>query len=426
MSQRKSVNVMLWEKQLGAIIDDPTHPGRYLFQYADDYPVTLEPSPIQMPVGQKVYGFDLSRQTFQGLPGMISDSLPDRFGNALVDQYMSNRGIAPHQITTLDRLLYTGKRGMGALEYEPAEQVTKADSRHSLAMSDLVESARKAIAGNFSEVANELIQIGTSAGGARPKAVIGWNRKSGDIVAGQFDLPTGYEHWLLKFDGVGEDQDLGGSQGYGRIEYVYHQMAVDAGIEMSECTLLQEGARAHFMTRRFDRKGNDKLHLQSFCALAHQDFNLPYVTEYTRLMRVAQELNPGKRDVVEIFRRMVFNVLANNCDDHTKNFAFLMDRKGKWKLAPAYDVTHAHNPAADKWTKQHQMLVNGKAAIHRITRSDLLNVAKQFAIKGAKSIIQTMCQALSRWDSLALQSEVPKQQKWQIGDEINTNLERFS
>ena len=419
------VNVMLWGQHLGAIIPDEQRPGYYLFQYADDLPAYINPSPINMPVNQSVYSFSLDKNTYQGLPGMISDSLPDKFGNALVNQYMEGNGIAANQVTTLDRLLYIGKRGMGALEFEPSKTLEQKD-HYSLAMSDLVESARMAIQGNFSQVASDLIQIGSSAGGARPKAVVGWNRQNKDIIAGQFDLPLEYEHWLLKFDGVGEDQELGGGDGYGCIEYIYHLMAKDAGIQMSECRLFEENGRAHFMTKRFDRIGNEKIHMQSFCALAHQDFNQPYVTDYSSLLRTAQMLDLGKHEITQLYARMVFNVLSNNCDDHTKNFTFLMNTDGTWSLAPAFDVTHAHNPLPDKWTKQHQMSINGKFAIKDIYLEDLLAVAKKFSINNPSRIINTIKKSLLSWNSLAGEYNLSDKQRISINEEIQLNLMRIN
>lgn len=419
------VNVRLWGFHLGAIMADSQRPGHYLFQYADTVPAFINPSPINMPVNQTVYHFDLAKETYQNLPGMIADSLPDKFGNALVDQYMESKGIASNQVTTLDRLLYMGARGMGALEFEPAKNLEPRNN-DSLAMADLVASARRAIQGDFSQVASALIQIGTSAGGARPKAVIGWNRHDNDIIAGQFDLPPDYEHWLLKFDGVGEDQELGGSEGYGRIEYIYYLMAMDAGLEMSECRLLEENGRAHFMTQRFDRMGNEKIHMQSFCALAHADFNQPYVTDYALLLRTAQRLDLGKPEINQLYARMVFNVLANNCDDHTKNFAFLMNAKGDWSLAPAFDVTHAYNPLPDKWTKQHQMLINGKCAVQSIGLEDLLAVAQKFRINHPIKTINKIKQALLKWDDLALKYNLGDAQRRAIGKEIMLNLARIN
>ncbi len=419
----ESINVLLWGQLLGVVSINPDRPGNYLFQYADESQ-TVEPSPLLMPVSDTIYEFSLNRTTYQGLPGMIADSLPDKFGNSLVDQYMASKGVTKSDVTVLDRLAYMGKRAMGALEFEPVTYDID-EPLHPLAMSDLVESARKAIQGKFSEVGSDLIQVGSSAGGARPKAVIGMNRDTDDIVSGQFDLPEGYEHWLLKFDGVGEDSELGGSEGYGRIEYIYYLMAKEAGIKMSKCDLLEDGERAHFMTKRFDRIGNEKLHMQSFCAIAHQDFNQPYVTEYSTLMRVAQQLNLGKSDLNQIYKRMVFNVLSNNCDDHTKNFSFLMNREGEWSLASAYDVTHAHNPQPDKWTKQHQMLVNSKAAIEDIMLEDLLAVGKQFRIHKAPQYITKIIEALSEWDTLANKYGVPDGQKSSIGNELSSNMARM-
>ncbi|WXU00089.1 MAG: hypothetical protein Ctma_0800 [Catillopecten margaritatus gill symbiont] len=417
------VDVMLWGQHIGSIYEKPRSNGFYLFQYADGISTGINPAPIYMPVNNEVYDFDLSKKTFKGLPGMIADSLPDNFGNALVDQYMEKKGIDKDKITALDRLLYMGKRGMGALEFEPASAQEEV-SHYPLAMSDLVESARKAIQGKLSEVASNLIQIGSSAGGARPKAVIGWNRETKNIIAGQFELPEDYEHWLLKFDGVGEDKELGGGNGYGCIEYVYYLMAQEAGIQMSECKLLKDGDRTHFMTKRFDRVDGQKIHMQSFCALAHQDFNIPYVTDYSLLLRTAQRLDISKKSIAEIYKRMVFNVLSNNCDDHTKNFSFLMDKTGKWLLAPAFDVTHAYNPNGD-WTSKHQMLINGKAGINEIRREDLVGVARKFSINKPDKMIDEVKNALLNWDAFASKNGVSDKQRVKISKEINVNIKHF-
>ncbi len=418
------VEVYAWGKRIGALIESADRPGFYLFEYDLPNIRDREFSPLFMGVGTKqVFEFPaLATETFYGLPGMIADALPDRFGNALIDHYMEERqGLPRESITTLDRLLYTGKRAMGVLEFAPAMPVTPVED-HALAMSSLVEDARRAIRGEFREIAADLIQIGTSAGGARPKAVIGWNRETKDIVAGQFDVPEGYEHWLLKFDGVGEDRALGGAEGYGRIEYTYYEMAQEAKIDMSECDLLLENDRAHFMTKRFDRINNHKLHMQSFCAIDHRDFNIPYTVEYDSIFRIALILGVGYRGKEQLFRRMVFNVLTNNCDDHTKNFSFLMSEDGEWSLAPAYDVTHAHNPDSDKWTRQHQILINGKAKPEEISRQDLMAVAVRNSIKNPGVIIDEIAEAATLWGELSKANEVPLEQQQQISSEIEKQL----
>ena len=394
-----AVRVVMAGHTVGALAESQARPGIYTFAYDPSFRARgIELSPLMMPLfGPEVRSFpDLPGETFRGLPGLIADALPDRFGNMLVNAHLTKQGRSPSSITALERLLYTGRRAMGALEFEPALRIDQEGPANALALRELVESARRAIRGELADVAPNLIQVGTSAGGARAKAVIGFNPATEEIVSGQFEVPSGFEHWLLKFDGVNEEGELGPSGMYGRIEYAYWLLAQAAGIEMSECRLLIEGERAHFMTRRFDREGNRKLHMQSLCALAHLDFNTPYVFDYEEYLRAILELRLGMVALEQGFRRMVFNVIAKNCDDHTKNLAFLMDPDtGAWRLAPAFDMTFAHNPAPDKWTKQHQMLVNGKA--HGITRMDLESVANKFSLKHGAEIIEQIEDAVAYW-----------------------------
>lgn len=403
MADVNAVRVVFQGATVGALAESRGRPGVYTFAYEPDFAARgIELSPLVMPLaGPSVRTFpELSRETFMGLPGLVADALPDRFGNLLINAHLSRQGRVASSITTLGRLLYTGHRAMGALEFEPAMPLETGDPPQALALRELVESARRAIRGQFGRVAPQLIQVGTSAGGARAKAVIGFNPTTTDIVSGQFDLPSGFEHWLLKFDGVNEEGQLGPSGYFGRIEYAYWVMAQAAGIAMTECRLLLEEKRAHFMTRRFDRVGNKKLHVQSLCALRHLDFNTPYVYDYEEYLRAILELGLGAPALEEGFRRMVFNVVAKNCDDHTKNLAFLMDpESGTWRLAPAFDMTFAHNPAPEKWTKQHQMLVNGKA--RNIERGDLLAVAKKFSIKSGADIVAAVEDAVAFWPTFA-------------------------
>ncbi len=393
------VRVRLWEQTVGAVAEAPTSRGVLEFQFAREFARSgLEIAPFHAPLHPtRVYRFpELDRLTFHGLPGFLADALPDAFGNALIDAYMTQRGIAPSTITTLQRLLYMGRRAMGALEFEPAiDAASESAVAVPLAMASLVESARAAIRGRIGDVAPEILSVGTSAGGARAKAVVGFRADTEELVAGQSDLPHGFEPWLLKFDGVGLDLDLGESHGYGRIEYAYHLMARDAGIEMASCRLLEEGGRAHFMTRRFDRDARGKCHLQTLCAMQHADFNRPGTYDYELLFRTMQALRLGKDALAEAFRRMTFNVVARNCDDHTKNVSFLMDRDGQWRLAPAYDLTFAHNPAPGKWTRRHQMLVAGKG--DGITIDDLLGVAKSFNLRGASRDVERVVEAIRKW-----------------------------
>lgn len=411
MSKANVVLVKLWGKLVGVVSESRNRPGVYSFQYDKKF-LSSSPELNLSPGLGSAFPFNpapksfpsLNPETFHGLPGLIADALPDKFGNALIDAYMVNLGIAPSDISTMQRLLYMGHRGMGALEFEPAMTSKEDKAAVPLAMSELVENARRALCGKIQDVGPDIIRIGSSAGGARAKAVVGFNPEGNDLVSGQFDLPAGYEHWLLKFDGVGEAGNFGSTNGFGRIEYAYHLMARAAGIDMMECRLLEEGGRAHFMTKRFDRVGNEKLHAQSLCALLHADFNVPYVHDYGLYFRTVQILRLGKLALGQSYRRMVFNVMSKNCDDHTKNLSFLMDKNGSWSLAPAYDLSYAHNPAEGKWTRQHQMLINGKA--RDITERDLLDVAHQFNINHANEIIDEVKEAVSQWGYFANQAGV--------------------
>ena len=402
------VEVRLWGQSVGAVAGLPGRPGYYRFQYANDFGRSgLDLSPLKMPLKSlATYSFPgLPQQTYHGLPGLLADSLPDRFGNALIDEYLVRTGTAAADITTLQRLVYVGRRAMGALEFEPAiGDVGHPTAAEPLAMSRLVEDARRALRGEFSKVAQSIIDVGSSAGGARAKAVIGWRPGDDGIVSGQLDVPDGYEHWLLKFDGVGDDGQLGATTGFGRIEYAHFEMARDVGIDMSECRLLEENGRAHFMTRRFDRDGNQKIHVHSLCGLAHMDFNMPYVHSYESFFRTVLAMNLGARAIEQAFLRCVFNVVTRNCDDHTKNIAFRMDATGAWSLAPAYDLCFAHNPAAGRWTRQHQMLVAGKG--EGITREDLAKVGDLFGVHRAREKIAKVTDVVSEWPTYAAKAGV--------------------
>jgi serine/threonine-protein kinase HipA len=408
LSEVRAVEVRLWDRTVGAVAPLVGKPGIYEFEYHPEFAATgLALSPLMLPLAPRVrYSFAaLDIDTYFGLPGLLADSLPDRFGNALINEYLVRHGIAAEQITTLQRLLYIGKRAMGALEFAPPiSDSTGAAVVMPLTLATLVEDARRALQGQTSEVMQQIIDVGSSAGGARAKAVVGWNPTTKAVVSGQFELSPGFEHWILKFD-VGEDKALGHTQGWGRIEYVHYQMATAAGITMSPCELLEENGRAHFMTRRFDRAGNDKLHLHSLCGIAHLDFNTPAVHSYEQYLRTILDLNLGAKALEQGWLRCVFNVAAVNCDDHTKNLAFLMDAAGRWSLAPAYDMCFAHNPAADRWTRRHQMLVRGKA--WDIGAADLLSLADEFGIKRARVLLKRVVDAVRTWPALATDAGVP-------------------
>ena len=409
MAQFKHVDVIevhIWGQRVGAVAADPSV-AAYVFEYDPKWlSKGSDLAPFNMPISSASPSFvfpTLPKETFMGLPGMLSDALPDRFGNQLIDAWMAQHGYTPEQITTLDRLAYMGKRGLGGLEFRPS-RAGNTSSSAPLQMASLVEVARRAVQGTLGDdetsanALNSIISVGTSAGGARAKAVLGWNQATGDLVSGQFDLPDGFEHWLLKFDGMGLDRALGPSQQYGRIEYAYSEMAGAAGVVMSPCWLLQENGRAHFMTKRFDRVGNQKVHVQSLCAMRHMDYNARQTHAYESLFLTAAELKLGDEAMTQLFRRMAFNVAARNHDDHTKNFAFLLAQGGQWELAPAYDVTFAYDPS-NIWLSHHLMSVNGKN--DDIDREDLMTVAARFSIPGAKAAIEGVNAAIASWPKYA-------------------------
>ena len=406
------VEVRIWGKAVGAVALDPAL-GYYAFEYQPAFVRSgVELAPLTMPLdaaSEPVAFTDLPESTYRRLPGMLADALPDDFGNALIDAWMAQEGVEKAQITSLDRLAYMGKRGLGALEFKPARGPKPSKSTSAIEMAVLVESARRAVQGELDTDAHteaalaQIIQVGTSAGGARAKAVVSWNPKTHEIRAGQFDVQAGFEHWLIKFDGVGADERLGVSGDYGRIEYAYHLMAKAAGIMMTSCRLLEENGRAHFMTQRFDRDGNVKHHLQTLCGLAHLDYRQKATHDVSQLLMTVDRLQLGYPALEEAFRRVAFNVIAANCDDHSKNVSFLLREGGAWELAPAYDVTHAYNPKGE-WTYQHQMSVNGKFA--GISRDDLMVVADQFAVGTAPKVLEQVRDAVSRWPDFARRAKV--------------------
>lgn len=405
----KFIEVYLWGILAGKIVPD-TNRGAYAFRYDDDFRrLGIEPSPLMMPVRDLVnWTFpNLSKETFRGLPPLISDALPDNFGNSLIEGYLASfYGMNRQDIKPLDRLAYMGSRGMGALHFKPPRGEVKGAS--AIELEGLVLEARKALSGSLEDAhaadsLRHIIDVGTSAGGARPKAVICWNPITKEIRSGQFDAPEGFEHWLIKFD-IDQGQ-LNQGQDFGRIEYAYHLMALAAGINMTECRLEEEGGRAHFMTRRFDREGGSgKHHAQTLCAMAHLDFNQRATHSYEQMFQAIIALNLPDEDLYEAYRRMVFNVLARNCDDHTKNTSFILKKGQAWRLAPAYDVTFAHNPSGG-WTSQHLMSVNGR--FRDFSKDDLLAVSDPYSIGPAKRIFDQVRSAISRWPEFADQAGLP-------------------
>ena len=406
--------VLLWGRMIGAVSLDA---GREVaaFQYDPAFARSgIELSPLVLPLSDRVFEFPaLSRNTFHGLPGLLADSLPDKFGNALIDAWLATQGRSPEDFGALERLCYTGKRGMGALEFAPAlgprpNQANKIEVDALVRLASEVLAHRNHLRGHFdtagkARALRNILQVGTSAGGARAKAVIAWNRQTNEVRSGQIAAGAGFDYWLLKFDGVAgnQDKEMEDPKGYGAVEYAYHLMAKAAGITMSECRLLEKNGRRHFMTRRFDRLPNgEKLHMQSLCALAHFDFNQAGVYAYEQALMTIRQLKLPIDTVEEQFRRMVFNIVARNQDDHVKNIAFLMNKQGEWSLAPAYDVSYSYNPSG-AWTATHQMTLNGKR--DGFTLADFEACAKSAQMKRgrAKLILQEVFAAVQRWPSFA-------------------------
>jgi serine/threonine-protein kinase HipA len=416
--QHTIASVNLWGKSVGAVAwDENTGVGEFEFQ-----PSFLKNewdlAPIKMPIYEakrgRLFSFPELRnsKTFKGLPGLLADVMPDRYGNNLINAWLARKGRAPDSMSPIEMLCFIGKRGMGALEFEPVEP-KGTNTATKLEIDNLVSIAQEILSGrqNFSTSFNngeekalmEILKIGTSAGGARAKAIIAFNPLTGEVKSGQTDAPKGFTHWLIKLDGV-TDSQLGTSHGYGRVEMAYYKMATACEIEMTECRLLEENGRAHFMTQRFDRiPGKGKLHVQSFCAMMHYDFNDINSFGYEQLFQTMRMLKLPYHQWEQLFRRMAFNVMARNCDDHTKNFAFIMDKAGEWKISPAYDLCHAYRPQSH-WVKQQSLSVNGKRK--DITRHDLMAVAKQNGIKKAEGIIDQISKTVKNWDRFAEEQKV--------------------
>jgi serine/threonine-protein kinase HipA len=407
--------VRLWGTNIAAVSFDPVL-GHASFEYEPDFIRSgIQVSPIKMPLGPDVFSFpEISPRSFKGLPGLLADSLPDRFGDALINAWLVRQGRPPDSLNPVERLCCTGRRGMGALEYEPVSHELAQDDDSVLQVAMLSKLAADLMAqreefdpqiprGRSADDAfKQLISVGSSVGGARAKAVVAWNRESDEFLPGQVELPQGFEHWIIKLDEDGE------SKGYGRIEHAYHLMAVAAGIDMSECRLHLEGERAHFMTRRFDRTpAGDKIHMQTLGAMAHFDFNMPRANSYEQAFEVLRALGLGPDVAEELFRRMAFNVVARNQDDHVKNISFLMDRSGSWRLSPAYDVTYSVGGGP---TAYHQMMINGKFEGFGI--DDFKACAHMAGLKRgrAEAILEQVGVAVQRWPSFSADAGIPVHQ----------------
>lgn len=409
MNRRVDVaEVWLWGHMIGAVYWDAAA-SLAAFEYTAEFQRSnIELAPIMMPLGPTIYRFpELARSSFHGLPGLLADSLPDDFGNAVIDQWLTRRGLDRVSFSPVERLCYIGQRGTGALEFRPARRIMPGGSVD-IEIAALVELAASvlnardqiSIDPDDDKALDDILRVGTSAGGARAKAVVAWNPVTGEMRSGQVNAGEGFEYWLLKFDGV-ENREHGVRDplGYGLVEYAYYRMALAAGIEMAECRLLHENGRSHFMTRRFDRRPDgEKIHMQSLAAMAHLDHQLAGAHAYEQALQVIDALGMPAKVMEQQFRRMVFNVVSRNQDDHTKNIAYLMDKSGAWRLAPAFDIIYAYNPDG-LWTRQHQMTVNGKT--NGINRDDFKAVAGRFRIRQPDDILLEIGDAVLRWRDFA-------------------------
>ncbi len=407
-----TAEVHLWEHHVGTVFWNEAQQVAS-FEYEPSFlGKGLKVAPITMPLTEDIYSFPaLPQRTFMGLPGMLAEALPDAFGRALLDNWLAAQG--RQDANPVERLCFQGQRSMGALEFVPSKERIL-NAQQAIEVGSLVDAAREALHNKESFVTNmsnsdeallDIIRVGTSAGGQRPKAVIAYNDATGEVRSGQTTAPEGFDYWLIKLDGV-SNKELGDPMHFGEIEYVHYLLAKEAGINMTECRLYREHDRAHFMTRRFDRVNGHKLHMQTLCGIAHYDFNMLHAYSYEQAFGIMRRLRLTYPEAEEFYRRMVFNVVARNQDDHTKNISFLMNRKGEWRLSPAYDMAWAYNPNGG-WTATHQMSINNKW--DNITREDLLNVAYEMNVKGAKKIIDQVVDAVSQWRRLAKEhSDIPQ------------------
>ena len=421
---KQVINVNYEGNEVGAVSFD-TVTGIGAFEYSPTFITKgIELSPIKMPLAMQIYSFpELGHETFKGLPGLVADSLPDDFGNAVLNAWIASQGKSPEEITPLERLQYTGKRGMGALEYAPAIRQKHLNASTRIEIESLVSVAQEILDSRdiFSLVLNDkgvddreamlsLLSVGMSAGGARPKAVLAFSDDFTQVRSGQVDAPNGFTHCLMKFDGVSDynknRETFGDPQGYGAMEYVYYQMAKSCGIEMMPCRLLNEGKRRHFITQRFDRKGNKKIHVQTLNGLTHVDYKKPGAYSYAELFGIARQLRVTAKDAEQLLKRAVFNIVARNHDDHSKNFSFMLV-ESQWKLSPAYDLVYSYKPGS-KWVNSHWMSLNGKR--DEFTREDIYSLEKlvpKFSRNYIDQIIDKTVEHVSRWSILAKNNEVP-------------------
>jgi len=414
------IEAKIYNQLIGVLYFDK-NTKRILFEYDKDFiKKGLEISPILMPLSQrnKIYSFDrLNEETFKSLPPVFADSLPDKFGNTILNEWLSIKGKSITDLNPLERLSYIGERGMGALEYFPNLNLKSSETK--IEVSDIVEIAKMVLSNkktNTNSLEN-ILQIGTSAGGARAKAIIAINHKTNEVISGDILVEnTDFRYYILKIDGI-IDEQTGLPKGYGKIEYAYYKMAKLAGIDMMPSDLYVENNNSHFITERYDRINQEKIHTQTLCGIANMDYNNPVQHSYEQCFDVMRKLNLNHTDFVKQYRRMVFNVLAKNCDDHTKNISFLMNKNGEWKLSPAYDVTFAHNPE-NYWIKQHQMSVNGKR--NNITLEDLDIVGEKHGIRNRKGILKEVQQSVLQWETIAKEVGIEKKRIDYIGGLISS------
>jgi len=422
------VNIILWGQNVAAIAWDRNREIG-VFEFYESFEKSgWDIAPLMMPLediqrGDRIFSFtNLKSKTFKGLPGLIADALPDDYGNSVIDEWFANKGKSV-TLTPLDRLCYIGKRGMGALEFEPANADELLNTSSQIEIHELVDLAQQILDKRTSFNANleqnnetliDILRVGTSAGGAKPKAIIAYNDKTNEVRSGQVKAPDGFGYWLLKFDGVEGGIIKENPLGIGRIEYTYYQMALNCGIEMMESRLLEEGNQAHFMTKRFDRSQNgDKLLTQTLCGIAHYDRDERY--SYEQLFSVMRRLNLDYPDFEQLYRRMVFNIIARNHDDHTKNHSFIMGQNGTWSLSPAYDLCYSYSPSG-QWTRKHQMSVNGKR--DNFTKDDLIKVGMEQGIKNPTQIIEKITSVVSEWSNYAAENKVNPQFSTQIQENL--------
>ena len=418
--------VNLYGHPIGSVRWDPRYEIAQ-FEYDPGFvQLGIEPSPLMMPVREgRVYSFgELNKTTFKGLPGMLADSLPDTYGRALFEKWLALTGRTSGN--AIETLCFLGKRCMGALEFEPVIESIDTDIR--IEVNSLVDVAREALADKSGFNVNissdkkaaiaEILRLGTSAGGQRAKAIIAFNKETGEIRSGQAEAPDGFDYYIIKLDGVSATAGFKETENFGRLEYSFSHLIKKCGIEMAECSLIEENGRAHFLTKRFDRINGQKVHMQTLCAIAHFDYRLLRAYSYEQVFTVMRGLRLSYKEAQEMFRRMVFNVVVRNQDDHAKNISFLMDRGGKWRLSPAYDMGYAYNPDG-QWTSAHQMSINGKFS--GITKDDLLECGAKNNIKNAAQIIDEVCQAASMWPEIARQNKIPQK----MVEEIKSNMVFF-